>query len=143
MSLDAIKTRFIDEIKLRGYDDKYLDKNEEREILQIAIHQGIGIEAARVALAQVCEQEDYVVESGLIRQIQDQCEAATANDGRIDRPLFEQIVAKASTAVRGRKNEREIRRLIVHVMEDHALNKVKTGWLNNWYAAMKRDLGVS
>ena len=40
MSLDEVKKRFMDEIKLRAYDDKYLDKTEEREILQIAIQQG-------------------------------------------------------------------------------------------------------
>ena len=55
MSIEAIKKRFVDEIKLRAYDDKYVDKNEEREILQIAIAEGIGIDSARQALGQVCE----------------------------------------------------------------------------------------
>ena len=55
MSIEDIKKRFVDEIKLRAYDDKYVDKNEEREILQIAIQQGIGIDSARQALAQCCD----------------------------------------------------------------------------------------
>ena len=41
MSIDDIKKRFVNEIKLRAYDDKYIDKNEEREILQIAIQLGV------------------------------------------------------------------------------------------------------
>ena len=32
MSVEDIKKRFVEEIKLRAYDDKYIDKNEEREI---------------------------------------------------------------------------------------------------------------
>ena len=44
MSIDDIKKRFVNEIKLRAYDDKYIDKNEEREILQIAIQLGVSIE---------------------------------------------------------------------------------------------------
>src|SRR5215212_3772783 len=67
MALDDIKKRFVDEIKLRAYDDKYVDKNEEREILQVAIAQGISIDSARSALAQVCEHQGYVLESSLLK----------------------------------------------------------------------------
>src|SRR5207253_159098 len=63
MSLDDVKKRFVEEVKLRAYDDKYIDKNEEREILQIAIQQGIGVDPARAALVQVCDSQGYVMES--------------------------------------------------------------------------------
>ena len=72
MALDDIKKRFVDEIKLRAYDDKFLDKNEEREILQIAIQQGVSIDSARGALQQVCEHQGYVLESSLVKTIKDQ-----------------------------------------------------------------------
>ena len=36
MSLEDVKKRFVEEVKLRAFDDKYIDKTEEREILQIA-----------------------------------------------------------------------------------------------------------
>lgn len=142
MSLDVIKKRFVDEIKLRGYDDKYIDKNEEREILQIAIQQGVGIDPARAALAQVCEHEGYVLESDLFRLIKDQCETAAGNDGRIDQAEFQLVFENARKAARGTKNDRELKKMIVTVMEDHALNRVKTGWFSDWYAALKRDLGM-
>lgn len=142
MSLDAMQKRFVDEIKLRGYDDKYIDKNEEREILQIAIQQGIGIESARDALAEVCASQGYVLESTLLKIIKDQCEAAAANDGKIDQQEFDQIVASVRLAAQGRKNDRELKKLAITVMEDHALNRVKTSWFHNWYAALKRDLGM-
>ena len=37
MTLDEVKRQFVEQVKLRAYDDKYIDKNEEREILQIAL----------------------------------------------------------------------------------------------------------
>ena len=37
----------------------------------------------------------------------------------------------------------EIKKMIITIMEDSGLNRVKTGWFSNWYAAMKRDLGMA
>jgi hypothetical protein len=142
MSLDEIKKRFVDEVRLRGYDDKYIDKIEEREILQIAIQHGIGIEPARGALAQVCEHEGYVLESTLLRAIKERLESASANDSKVDQKEFEVILAAARHASQGRKNDRELKKMIILVMEDTGLNRVKTGWFRDWYASLKRDLGM-
>jgi hypothetical protein len=142
MPPEAIQTRFVDEIKLRAYDDRYIDKNEEREILQIAIQQGIGIDAARADLARVCEQNGYVLESTLMAQIRTQAEAAVAAAGHLDREAFDRIFADAKTAAGGRKNDREVKKIAVLVIEDAGLNRVKTGWFTDWYAAVKRELGM-
>ena len=143
MALDDLKRRFVDEIKLRAYDDKYIDKNEEREILQIAIQQGVSIDSARSALAQVCENQGYVMESELIKQIKSQVEVAAGNDGRVDQKEFDLIFQNIKRMAQGKKNDREIKKMIVQVMEDTGNNKVKTGWFSDWYAALKRDLGMS
>ena len=142
MSLDDIKTRFIDEIKLRAYDDRYIDRNEEREILQIAIQQGIGIDAARAALAQVCEQEGYVLESALWRFLKEQAEAAAGPGRRLDQPAFDRIVQNAQEAAQGRRTERDLKKMVVTVMEDTGIERAKSGWFTDWYAAVKRDLGM-
>jgi hypothetical protein len=142
MSSDTIQTRFVDEIKLRAYDDRYIDKNEEREILQIAIQQGIGIDAARADLARVCEQNGYVLESTLMAQIRTQAEAAVAAAGHLDREAFDRIFADARVAAQGRKNDRELKKIAVLVIEDAGLNRVKSGWFTDWYGALKRELGM-
>ncbi|OWK43187.1 hypothetical protein [Fimbriiglobus ruber] len=142
MSVEEIKKRFVNEIKLRAYDDKYVDRNEEREILQIAIQLGVGIDQARHALAQVCHDSGYVLESGVLKMIKDQVEVASGNDGKVDQKEFEMIVDTAKKAMMGKKNDRQIKTMIVQVMEDTGNNKVKTGWFSDWYAAMKKDLGM-
>jgi hypothetical protein len=142
MSIEDIKKRFVNEIKLRAYDDKYIDKNEEREILQIAIQLGVGIDSARQALVQVCDDSSYVMESQILKMIKDQVETAFGNDGKIDQKEFDLIFQNIRKAVNGKKNDREVKKMVIAVMEDTGMNKVKTGWFSDWYSALKRDLGV-
>jgi hypothetical protein len=142
MELDEIKKRFVNEIKLRAYDDKYIDKGEEREILQIAIQLGVSIESARSALVQVCDENNYVMETAVLKQIKDQVEAAAGNDGMVDQKEFELIFANIKRAMKDKKNDREVKRMIVTVMEETGNNKVKRGWFSNWYATLKQDLGM-
>lgn len=143
MALDDIKKRFVDEIKLRAYDDKYVDKNEEREILQVAIQQGISIDSARSALAQVCEHNGYVLESSVLKEIKDQVETAAGNDGKVDQKEFDLIFQNAKRKIAGKKNDIQLKRMIVEIMEDNGLNKVKTGWFSNWYTTMKKEIGMA
>ncbi|MBN9119477.1 MAG: hypothetical protein J0I06_10020 [Planctomycetes bacterium] len=142
MELDDIKKRFVSEIKLRAYDDKYIDRGEEREILQIAIQLGVSIDSARSALVQVCDENNYVMETALLKQIKDQVEAAAGNDGMVDQKEFDLIFANIKRAVQNKKNDREVKRMIVTVMEETGNNKIKKGWFSNWYATLKQDLGM-
>jgi len=142
MSIDEIKKRYVNEVKLRAYDDKYIDKNEEREILQIAIQLGVSIDSARMALIQVCEENSYVLESQITKMIKDQVESAFGNDGKIDQTEFNLIVGNIRKSMQGKKNDREVKKMIIAVMEDTGMNKVRTGWFSNWYAALKQELGV-
>ena len=142
MSIDEIKKRFVNEIKLRAYDDKYIDRNEEREILQIAIQLGVNLESARGALMQVCEAQGYIHESAVLKLVMDQIEVAAANDGKIDQKEFELIFDNAKKAIQGKKTDRQIKMMIVNLMDDSGNNKIKTGWFSDWYTAMKKDLGM-
>src|SRR5262249_26055668 len=140
--IDAIKRRFAEEIKLRGYDDKYIDKNEEREILQIAIQQGITIDSARGALATACEHHGYVLESAVLRKVKDDIEAAMSDDGKIDKKEFDMIFASAKKAMAGKKNDIQIKKMMVEMREETGMPKVKKGWFSNWYADLKKGRGI-
>jgi hypothetical protein len=142
MSIDDIKKRFVNEIKLRAYEDKYVDRGEEREILQIAIQLGVSIESARSALVQVCDESGFVLESAVVKQIKDQVETAAGNDGMVDQKEFDLIFANIKKAIQGKKNDREVKKMIVSVMEETGNNKIKKGWFSNWYATLKADLGM-
>jgi hypothetical protein len=55
---------------------------------------------------------------------------------------FETVFLNARKAINGKKNDREVKRMIVRIMEETGNNKVRAGWFKNWYASLKKDLGV-
>lgn len=136
MLLDDIRQRFVDEIKLRAYDDGFVDKNEEREILQIAIHQGVAIESARDELIKVCEAQGFVMESALMSMARDRLAVA----GPIDRAAFDGVCQALRAVAKSTRNDRDIKKLVLVAMEDAGLVPTRTGWFGGWFAAVKREV---
>jgi hypothetical protein len=142
MSLDDVKRQFVEQVKLRAYDDKYIDKNEEREILQIALQQGVTVDSARAALAQVCESHSYVLESRVLADVKDLIETFANNDGKIDEKEFNDAVTTCKKKMQGKKNDIQIKRMVIEIIEDNGY-KTKTGMFSNWYAKVKKEVGVA
>ena len=142
MSLDEVKRQFVEQVKLRAYDDKYIDKNEEREILQMALQHGVTVDSARAALAQVCEAQGYVLESKVLTQLKDLIDTFAGNDGKIDEKEFNDVVTTAKKATMGKKNDIQLKRMICEIIDDNAY-KVKTGLFSNWYSRVKREIGMA
>ena len=142
MSLDEVKRQFVEEVKLRAYDDKYIDKNEEREILQIALTQGVTVDSARAALAQVCEANGYVLESKALAQVKDLVETFASNDGKIDEKEFNDAVTTLKKRCQGKRNDNQCKKMVIEIMEENSY-KVKTGWLSNWYARVRKECGLA
>ena len=141
-NLDEIKRQFVEQVKLRAYDDKYIDKNEEREILQIALQQGVTVDSARAALAQVCEANNYVLESVALKAVKELIEIQAGNDGKIDEKEFNDAVALCKKKTQGKKNDVACKKMVIQVIEDESY-KVKTGLFSNWYARVKKEVGVA
>ena len=141
MSLDDVKRQFVEQVKLRAYDDKYIDKNEEREILQIALQQGVTVDSARAALAQVCEAQGYVLESKVLSDIKDAVDTFAGNDGKIDEKEFNDTVTTCKKATQGKKTDIQCKRMVLEIIEENSY-KVKTGMFSNWYKRVKSELGM-
>jgi hypothetical protein len=142
MSLDEVKRQFVEQVKLRAYDDKYIDKNEEREILQIALQQGVTVDSARAALAQVCENNGYVLESRVLADVKELVETFASNDGKIDEKEFNDAVTTCKKKMQGKKNDIQVKRMVIEIIEDNGY-KTKTGMFSNWYAKVKKEVGVA
>src|SRR5215469_8960228 len=138
MTLDEVKRQFVEQVKLRAYDDKYIDKTEEREILQIALQQGVTVDSARAALAQVCENNGYVLESKALATVKDLIDTFASNDGKVDEKEFNDAVTTCKKATQGKKNDVQCKRMVIEIIEENSY-KVKTGLFSNWYARVKRD----
>jgi hypothetical protein len=142
MSLDDVKKRFVEEVKLRAYDDKYIDRTEEKEILQIAIQQGISVDSARAALGQVCESNGYVMESRVVSEVKDLIETFAQNDGHIDEKEFKDSVTTCMKRCQGKKNDIQCKKMVIEIIEDNSW-KVKQGMFNHWYDKIRKDVGLA
>ena len=119
-----------------------LAKNEERVILQIAIQQNISVDSSRSALSQVCEQQGYVLESNVLRQIKDLIDTFAGNDGKIDEKEYKDAVTTCKKACQGKRNDVQCKKMVLEVIEDNAF-KVKTGMFSNWHARERKDVGMA
>ncbi len=142
MSLDDVKKQFVEQVKLRAYDDRYVDKQEEREILQIALQQGITVDSARAALAQVCESQNYVLESKVLQDVSDLLQIFNDGDGKIDEKEFNDAVAKLKKGVQDKKTDIQCKRMVLELMEENAYSP-KTGMFSNWYKRVKKEVGMA
>jgi len=142
MTLDEIKRQFVEQVKLRAYDDRYIDKGEEREILQIALQHGVTVDSARAALGQVCEANGYVLESRILADIKQTIEVAAGNDGKIDEKEFNDAVALLKIKANNKKNDVQCKRMVVELIDDAGF-KVKTGMFSNWYTRVKKEVGLA
>jgi hypothetical protein len=142
MSLDEVKRQFVEQVKLRAYDDKYIDKGEEREILQIALTQGVTVDSARSALAQVCETQGYVLESKVLDEIKKAIKVFAGNDGKIDEKEFNDAVTMCKEACQNKKNDIQCKRMVLEIIEENSY-RVKTGMFSNWYNRVKKEVGMA
>ena len=141
MDLDTVKKRFVEEVKLRAFDDKYIDKNEEREILQIALQQGVGVDGARAALSQVCEAQGFVLESKVRANLKDVLDTLAGNDGQIDQKEFNDAVTICKKQTQGKRSDVQCKRMVIEIIEDNAY-KTSKGWFSSWYANVKKEVGM-
>jgi hypothetical protein len=142
MSLDDVKKRFVEEVKLRAFDDRYVDKAEEREILQIALQQGISVDSARAALAQVCNTESYILESSVMGELKDLLDTLAGNDGKVDEKEYTDAVAMCKKRTQGKRSDIQCKRMILEIIEDNAYKTTK-GMFSNWYARARKECGLA
>ena len=138
MSLDEVKRQFVEQVKLRGYDDKYIDKNEELDILKIALEKGVTVDSARAALAQVCEAQNYVLESRALANVKEVIETFASNDGHIDEKEFHDAVTTCKKQTQGKKTDVQCKRMVIGIIEDNSF-KVKQGAFHHWYDVVKKE----
>jgi hypothetical protein len=141
MSLEEVKKRFVEEVKLRAFDDKYIDKGEEREILQIALQQGISVDSARAALSQVCEAQGYILESRVVGELKDLLDTLPGNDGQIDEKEFNDAVTVCKKRTQGKRNDIQCKRMVIEIIEDNSY-KTSKGWFSSWYDKVKKEVGA-
>ena len=131
MSPEELTGRFRREIDRRGTDDRYIDLDEERELLQIALAFGFEAARGRAVLAEVCGERGYVRERAVREAVRAELAARTG------RPLrkadFARLVAVVVPMLAGtRQTARDARRLVAEEIADDGV-AVRSRWPFDWW----------
>lgn len=89
--LEDIQWKFGEHIKLRGFDDQYIDRLEEKEILQTGIEMGLSFEQAYQQLKQISNHLEYILESELILKIEELITKFLARHKSVNQKQFNDI----------------------------------------------------
>lgn len=134
MASEELEKQFAEYVKLKGYDDKYIDSEEEKSLLEYGISQGLSFDEARAIFLRICEDKNYVTERDIDQKIKEMLSQFAANDGKVDKKEFFDAVAIAQNMSKGRITEPQCQKKVKEVLLENGWN-VREGFLKggNWF----------
>lgn len=128
---------FVEFIKLQTFDDQYVDRQEEKKILEEGVKRGIGVDKSLSILKEVADEKGYVVERFIEERAKGLLERFATNDGQIDKKEFDDAVALFKEDSKGRVKEDDIKKRLKQIVVDNNW-KPKEGGLfgSKWFSAI-------
>ncbi|CAK0764940.1 conserved hypothetical protein [Gammaproteobacteria bacterium] len=126
---------FIDYIKLQVYEDGYIDRGEEKKLLERSIELGIGIDEGLSIMRDLAQQRGYVIEREVENRAKELLQRFATSGGVIDKREFHDAVGIFVSDCKGKVSERDARRRLKSIVLENAW-KVKEGGLfgSNWFS---------
>lgn len=109
-------SRWAEGVKLRAYDNPYLDKAIEKELLSEAISQGMTFEDARSRLLQICSTEHYALASYLEEQAARVLEQCLASKQKIQQGCCKDAIDLVQQASYGHLKMPDCRKLVKNLI---------------------------
>ncbi|CAK8715872.1 EF-hand domain-containing protein [Candidatus Electronema halotolerans] len=137
MASDAEKKHLSDFISLSSYDDKYIDREEERRILEEGIKTGVDVEEGIAILRQATQNKGITLERDIEEDTMDMLQTF-AEDGKIDKKEFFDAVATYKRKCQNRIPEPEIIRRVKKMVQNQGW-KAKEGGLfgSKWFSEIQ------
>jgi hypothetical protein len=132
---EPIRKQFVEYIMLQVFDDQYIDRQEEKKILEEGIKKGIGVDEGLAIIRQVASDKNLVVERDVEDRALEVLEQFAVNDGVIDKKEFEKTVTLFKSASHGKVSEAKIKKRLKEMILKQGW-KVKEGGLfgSKWFS---------
>jgi hypothetical protein len=132
---ETIRKQFVEYIMLQVFDDQYIDRQEEKKILEEGIKKGIGVDEGLAIIRQVASDKNLVVERDVEDRALEVLEQFAVNDGVIDKKEFEKTVTLFKSASHGKVSEAKIKKRLKEMILKQGW-KVKEGGLfgSKWFS---------
>jgi len=134
---EEVKKQFVDYIMLQVFDDQYIDRQEERKILEEGLRKGLGVEEGLAIMRQVASERGFALERDAEERAKETLETFATNDGKVDKKEFESAVVIFKKATKNKIPEHELKKRLKKMMEENGW-KAKEGGLfgSKWYSAI-------
>lgn len=134
---EQVRKQFIEHIMLQVFDDQYIDRQEEKKILEEGIKKGIGVDEGLSIIQQVSSEKGFVIEREVEERIKEILQQFAYNDGVIDKKEFEDALALFKSSCKGKLPEPELKRRLKKMMLDNGW-KAKEGGLfgSKWFSTI-------
>lgn len=132
---ETIKNQFVEFIKLQAFDDQFIDKNEEKRIIEVGVKNGMSVEESLSVLREVGQQKGLVIEREVEERSKEFLHKAATNDGHVSKKEFDDAVELFKKAIQGKIREPEIKQRLKQIMLDKGW-KAKEGLLSggSWFS---------
>jgi len=132
---EDVKNRFVEYVKLQGFDDKYIDRKEEKKILETAVKNGLDVEEGLSLLREIAAQKGFVIERDAEERTKEMLERFAQNDGKVDKKEFADAIAIFKSSCKGKVPEPEIKKRLKQMMLENGW-KAKEGGLfgSKWFS---------
>ena len=107
---EAVRNQFVEYIMLQVFDDQYIDRQEEKNILAEGIKKGISVDDGLAIIRQVAMEKGLVVERDVEERITEILQQFALNDGVIDKKEFEDALALFKSSCKGKVPEPELKK---------------------------------
>jgi len=134
---EQIEKQFREYIALQAYDDKYIDRQEEKKILEVGVKNDIGVEESLAIIQKVASEKGFVLEREAEDRAKEFLENAATNDGKVDKKEFADAVTLFGKATKGKIREPEMQKRLKQIMEDNGWQAKEGGFFGSkWYSAI-------
>jgi hypothetical protein len=144
---EARKKRFAEFVKAHGFDDGFIDREEEKRILQEGVARfGIGFSDGQAIMLGVASAFDYSIERNAESHIRELLAHYAGRSGKISRNDFNDCVAVYKVLSKGTVTEHDIKRRLKAIMEEKGWRPRPTGLLlrtRKWYREIKSDADLA
>ncbi len=134
MFSEELKNKFAEHIKLRAYDDKYIACQEEKEILEFGVNEGLSVDESLSVITRVCQDENYVLERDINTRAEEMLRQFASNNGNIDKKEFFDAVEIVKSMSKGFLSEPNCQKKVKEIILENNW-KIRDGFLKggNWF----------
>jgi hypothetical protein len=134
---DEVRKAFVDFIMLQVFDDQYIDRQEEKKILEEGIKKGMGVDEGLGIMRQVALEKGIALERDAEERAKETLEAFATNDGKVDKKEFEDAVAIFKKHSKGKIPEPDLKKRLKKMMVENDWKAKEGGFFGSkWFSAI-------